>query len=601
MKKIYLFIVFVLTALTISAAPGQKILRQYVGKSEAAKNQKAIRQLPSSNATKTLSPLTPKRVAGAKHAQSISNAILERPEGLHKYCSENGIGFTLDGDYIYLFQGETAGQMVWADDNVVYLKNAISSLKDVGWVKGTVSDDGKKITVKYPQHVLDLEGEDVTGKIVVVPLYISVMKYDAENNDYLPVTDEENVVTYTVGDDGKIVMDGSKDFDYAYDPETEMETLVMPETMLSCYYEYEPDADGVLRQYWYGFGDISQSFKPLPDDLIVNEYPTGLNFDLWVITDATGVAKSIDVAIAGNEVFMKNIDEYTADCIVKGTIEGDKVIFPSKQFFGTHELYGDFMFFMGCTYGMIWYEEFQDYYEGYALADQLVMDYDAEAKRLTAPEATGFVMNASVDRLLYYSAYLEPIIYGQDPATLNGAPSDPEFMIYERCDEWWQDSFAWIFPSTNVNGAFIDTNKMYYNVFVDDELYTFSPEMYYVSEEMTDIPFKYTDDWAYDIIANGDEHFIYIYGDGMKKFGIKMYYSAPDGKLYSSHRITYNILEDTIESDETGIAALDAEPERMEFVNLQGMKVTQPTAGNVYLRTVTFKDGHREVSKFIAK
>ena len=593
MKKITLCFMAVIAAVAMAAAPVQRGQWQAPGKASAKSEKfcKTLKKSPEDGALK---------VAKAPAGDGM---IWDQPEGDFKYYYEWGNGFTLNDQYLQIGEVNSAGMMVWAEDNVVYIKSAISSLgNNAAWVKGTVSKDGKRIAVKYPQQVNTLESEDGEGRVTTFPLYVSVMKYNADTDTYYPVADEDNCVYYTVDKDGKIVMDGGKDFEWEYDPDTDEEYLIMPDTMLSCYYEYyEKDGSGPFP-WWYGFADIAQEFTPLADDLIVNDYPMGLQFEIWALSDAMGVSQPVDVAIVGNEVFIKGIDEYTKDCVVKGSIEGNKVTFPSKQFFGVHEEYNTFMFFFGCTYGMQWYEEYQDYYEGYAYADNIVMDYDPATKTLTAPKDTGFMMTARADVMMYYSAFLEPVISAQDPESLNAAPSDPEIWDYMFNEKYQQEYFNWYLPNTNVNGAFIDTNRVYYNVFVDGERYTFSPDTYpYVLEEITDIPYNYCDDNNWDIYSEGAEHEFFIYAKGLKSFGVKLYYNAPDGKLYASNRVTYNILEDEIEVEPSGISDIDAEPIGMEFFNLQGIKVANPAPGTICIRTITFSDGTKKVAKIIAR
>ena len=589
MNKLTILCAALLTALCVTAAPSKKIERRADGKM-VVKAEKAVKQLSASKLLKL--------------SAATDSPIIDRPEGSHHYCFQEGNGFTLLDDYLYAFPVSTAGEVVWADNNVVYLRNAISSYNEGGWVKGTRSADGKHITMQFPQHVQDLIGTDASGKEHKVPLYISVMKYNKALNDYELIDANDNIVTYTIADDGKIVMDGAKEFKYDYDPVTEESTLIMPDTMLTCYYEYDPYGDGVMHQYWYGYSDLSQELTPLPDDLIVNEIPDGLTYELWGMTDATGAARSIDVAIVGNEIFIKNLDESVADCVVKGTIEGDKVTFLSRQFYGINQWNDAFIFFIGCGYGMTWFEDFQDYYEGFIIADKLVMDYDATARTLTAPENTGFLMNAQLDELRYYTASLEPVFTGQDQASLNAAPKDPEFAMYEYIADYGQAFISWTFPNNNVNGSFIDINRMYYNVFVDGDLYTFTADKYlYVSEDITDLPYNYSDDNRYDIFCDGTEHVFYIFCTSMKSFGVVMYYLAPDGNLYHSNRVTYNAETGQVETDDpTPVSAASAsEPVRIEFTNLNGIRVSRPVPGTIYLRTVTLADGSTRSSKLIAR
>ena len=593
MRNFTLLILTAFAALTLSAAPTRRDQKK---QDNRPTTQTPVRQLKS--------PLTALTKANDKIRFVKSKTVIkDRPEGEHKYCFQWGNGFQLFDDMLFDFPTNTVGEIVRGDNNQFYMRNAIASFTEAGWVRGTLSDDGKKITMQFPQHVDDREGTDEEGKTHNVQFYVSLMKYNAETNDYELIDQKDNVVTYTIDDNGKIVMDGAREFEYDYDPETEESTLIMPDTMLTCYYEYDPYGDGVMHQYWYGHSVIAQEFTPLPDDLIINEYPTGLNYELWGMTDSNGTEKSVEVAMAGNDIFIRGIDDTTPECIVKGTIDGDKATFPSKQFFGINS-YGDaFIFFMGCTYGWAWFEEFQDYYEGYIIADKLEMDYDAATKTLTAADTVGFVINAEIENIRYYSAYLAPRFFAQDASALNAAPQDPTLNLYERIEDYGQDFFSWNLSNKNVNDAFIDVNNVYYNAFVNDELYTFTPEQYYyVLEPITDLPYNYSDDNRYDIYCDGTEHNFYIPFEGLNKFGIKMYYTAPDGKLYSSKRVTYNIAEDKIETDdESAITAPGSEPARMDFTNLQGMKVSKPVAGNIYLRTVTFKDGSKQTVKFIAR
>ena len=602
MKKFTLFMAAAITALSMTAAtPGQKKMHE-----RPAGNALKTFEMPCKNLKKASAD----KMALKVKANGNDEIIWDKPEGELKYFVQYGMGYELwDMAYLFQYDSDCAGQIVFGNNNEVYIKNAISSFKGTGWVKGELSKAGKKITVKYPQYVLDVEGYNEEEELITAKVYVSIMKYNNEQgyDDYLPVSDEENVVTYTINADGTITMDGSKDaFDKGIDPDTGEEVDVLPEKMLTTYYTYYDKKTSKDLTIWFGYGDIAQKFTPLPDDLIYNEYPEEINFERWAMFDSTGKAQSIEVAIQDDYVYVKNFHYYIADCIVKGKIEGDKVTFPSKQFFGLDLYEYDFIFFFGCTYGEYWDEEYQDYYEGYILADKLVMNLDRENMILYAPEKTGYVMNASPYKVWYYCEALEPIFRAQDPADLNCAPQDPEFVEYFYVDDYEQHWFCWMLPNTTVEGAFVDTNMMYYNMYINGEIYTLSPDVYpYVSEEITDIPYAYSDDNNYDIVLDPSDPVgrqYYIYYDDMKKFGIVMYYMAPDGNLYNSMRVTYNLLDETVEKDDAAIDTPSyAEPTSIEFYNLQGMKVANPTAGNIYIRSITFKDGSRQATKFIAR
>ena len=596
MRKFTLFFTAAFTVFATTAAPIKKDYRLVADMQQSMTEapEKAILQTP-------VKPL--------KAAKVVSDEIIsERPEGELKYYNQWGRGFLLYWHNTFVHgESETAGQIVWADNNEVYLKNAICSYP-ASWVKGTLSDDGKKITVKYPQRIRDYVDYDAEGKEVILPMYVSIMTYNPEDGRYYAVTDEAaNVVTYTVHEDGSIVMDGGKEFEYYVDPETGWEELIYPESMVSIYYVRPGKAEKgepAEVQEWYYYGDIAQEFAPYSTEgLIINEIPDGLTYEQWAMIDFNGRAQFADVAIAGNEVFLTNFDPYSANCVIKGTIDGDKVTFPSKQFFGINDEYNYFEYFFGCAYGTYYSEEYGQEIEGYYIVDDFVMNYDAAAKKLTtAKEMTGFALNTSLKEIMPFSIYIEPELFYQSPESLNAAPLDPIFESGRYDDYYDQYSTQWTFPDRNANGAIIDVKKMYYNAFVNGELYTFTPEEYiFIEKEMTDVPYDYTDSNWFDIIANGTSHMLCINGVEVVTLGVKMYYLAPDGNLYSSARVTYNFETGEIETDGVIDIDADAEPCGMEFTNLQGMKVANPTAGNIYIRTITFKDGSQKTSKFIAR
>ncbi|MCF0214557.1 MAG: hypothetical protein HUK13_09040 [Muribaculaceae bacterium] len=579
MKKYTLMLATAFTALAMTAAPGQT-----VNKTEAP--EKAIFK----------APVNVMKVA----EENTDQLIIDRPDGKLVYYDEIGDGFQLFWDQWFMpMETNEAGQIVWAEDNVVYLKNAVSSYIETGWVKGTLSEDGKKITVKYPQRI-----REYVDQGVILPMYASVMQLDETTQRYFAVPDDENFVTYTVGEDGVVVMDGSKPMEYETNPETGEVTPIYPEKMVSMYYVRpgKPDkGEPETVNEWFYYGDTSQKFQPIDmSELIVNDIPEGLVYEEWAMVYGTDGSRAmfVNVAIDGNNVYLTNIDKYYAtDCVVKGTIDGNTVTFPSKQFYGVNDEAGYFLLFFGTEYGEFWDEEMGEMVEGDHLADNFVMTYDAEGKKLSpAKKDTGFCFNTRIHKYGPYSAYSMPTIFYQSPEVVNAAPRNPEVMMADYNDPSGQYITQWNFPNFSVNGAILKTDVMYYEAYVNGELYTFSPEIYTIPEEMTMVPYDFSDEGWNNIVADGAIHFFIIRGRNIKSYGIKMYYDAPDGNTYTSDLVTYIFKEDGIDD-----ISADAEVSAVELYNLQGMKVATTAPGNIYLRATRYTDGTKKVTKFIAE
>lgn len=602
MRNFTLILAAAFTALAMTATPGKTDYRHLGNKqlSQAEVAQKALFKAP---------------VQQLKAVTAASDEIIsETPEGDLRYYNEWGNGY-----YIYWEQwfwsgkSNSAGQIVWAADNVVYIKHAISSYVEAGWVKGTLSDDGKKITVKYPQHIKDYISYDSEGTEYILPTYVSVMKRNPEvekpsiedSQSYIPVADEDNYVTYTVKEDGSVVMDGSHDFDYEINPETGELEPVFPDTMLSIYY-VRPERPGLPEEkMWYYYADISQEFIPFDESqVIINDIPEGLSYEKWgMIYGDEGKAQFVDVAFDDNNVYLNNFDIYTQNCVIKGSLEGDKVVFPSNQFFGVNEEKGFFLYMCGCKYGTFIDEETGEEIEGYYLIDNFEMKYDAAEKKLTPAEAgTGIVFNTRLDRVSPFSLYSDPTIFYQAPEKLNAAPEDPEIQQATYNPSSLSYASQWAFPNININGMILDTDKMYYEVYTDGQLYTFSPEVYLsIAEEMTQVPYNYCDAAYEVIIGQVPTHIIFLQGMKMTTMGIRVYYDAPDGNTYNTMRVTYNFKTGKVDYDAIDTISADAELCGTEYFNLQGMKVAAPTPGNIYLRSEKYSDGTKKVQKFIAR
>ncbi|MCC8071824.1 MAG: hypothetical protein LIO90_08510 [Bacteroidales bacterium] len=514
--------------------------------------------------------------------QSRASEMITEPEGEMKLYNMSGYGYYIYWVWIYTGSSDCAGQIVWGDNNEVYLKPAISSFASDAYVKGTV--EGNKITVKYPQQIALFYDYDEDDNIVYLPGMVSLMKSDGEG-DYVVVADEDNYMTYTIMDDGSVVMDLNEEFEY--DDEG---YVIDPEYMVTLYIEYGTEEES--DPYWYYYGDIQQSFTPMTD--VATELPAGVEMDNdWVLTDANNNALNIAVGFDGDDVYLGNLDPALENMYAKGTIKGEQVVFET-QYMGLDEYYGYFVYMVPVVSTYEWDEEYEEWYYENEIADQLVFTYDKEAKRLTAINNGSLCVNTATDYLYYYDCYIHPVIQYQSAADQNANPKNPELTYFRAFDEDYGYGYMiWDIPKINVNDYLLNTEDMYYIFYVDGEEFTFYTDEYYgLEEDMTEIPWDFCDNEYYDIYAYSDgEHEIYFYQEGWTKVGMQSFFKGNDGELYKSELVTYNV-------GSTGIDTLTANKEvkAVTFYDINGRQISRPAQG-FYIQKTVFTDGTTSVSK----
>ena len=107
--------------------------------------------------TQTVSPAVSQSAAEAMQANQRLNVITTQPEGeLRTYARTGGQGIFPNQDQLGLDVQSGKIDMVFAEDNVVYLKNILFNFNatyGASWVQGTLSEDGTTITVPIGQSI----------------------------------------------------------------------------------------------------------------------------------------------------------------------------------------------------------------------------------------------------------------------------------------------------------------------------------------------------------------------------------------------------------------------------------------------------------------
>lgn len=154
------------------------------------------------------------------------------------------------------------------------------------------------------------------------------------------------------------------------------------------------------------------------------------------------------------------------------------------------------------------------------------------------------------------------------------APLPPKLTAFQPYDPnpWGGPGglqFTLSYYSTEFN--YLDPSHLYYNLYIDDELVTFSPDDYQNLEtEMTDVPYSFSD--QYEFYKYDENHrTIYFYKDVKKKIGMEAVYV--DGDL----RFGSGITEYYPNGDPTGVDMTEATVKQIksvDFYDLSGRKLS---------------------------
>ena len=511
------------------------------------------------NSAVKLNPTT----ASAARAAAEEESLITNPEGEAKYYTRVTEGYYVSDYERYWGVNEHAAKLVFGENNEVYIDNPVPTLPFGAYLKATI--EGNKITAKLPQYVGLYNGS--------IRYYVSKMKSDPEMT-YAPVDDADNVVTWTVNEDGSITLDLDPG-EVVIDPETER-PVTDPEYTIGLYNVWGSEINFVNS------ADCKQVFTPVDVESQTAHFPLGMTLEKWSLTTSEGMApRQVYVGFAGNDIFISNLTDYAPEGVVKGFVDDGKVMIPTGQYLGYLDEYSYFVYFLAAKF---------DEDDNFQLMNGLIFDYDAEKKQLKSTEDDVILINGNNNRVFWIEYGAQPELNWIDESLINAKPKNPKLTYFEEGYGYYYS--AWNIPAVNVNDVVLDTGAMTYNLFMDDEIYTFYNDMYYgIEGEMTYVPYKFTEN--YDILVDGELHEIYLYDEGFTTLGIQSHFVGTDGKTYSSDIMTYDIT--------TGVTSVEAakEVKNVEFFNINGAKVSRPDKG-LYVMRSTYTDGTtRTVKTFI--
>lgn len=521
------------------------------------------------------------KTGAQRAAEDDFGLITEAPEG--KLTTMLGSSQTFYIYYDEVAMDETFGSAyegVFTESGEVYLKNPVSMLDWDTYIKGKVTDEGLQFDFPQILYVLDDEEEGFE-------LYVDVLEYteveSPDNPDDYYVTfepsEETRSITFTKMGDGSYAM---------------LDDFMMGVTW-----------EGI----WQGYGEMYLTLQPF--EATVSEVPEGIDYDYsYLLADELNgwdhtVLRTMAIGEADGVTYIKGISNSMPDAVIHGVFdkETNTLTIPSDQFLGKY--YNHYIFMM-VGEGYSYYDEDwgEDMISFDITDDPMVLKYDPETNVYTPviPEGYEFsyiIFNFGNTETYPCEYYAVDRIFSQGEIT-DYAPIAPEVIAVNEIqmfDPEYSYAFEFNIFGDNEEGQILIDNNIYYNIFINGELFTFTAEEYPLLEdegieEITDIPvFLNVGD---DIFASGNYHGVAFKRKDIETIGVRAVYI--DGEIRGESKI---VTIDT-NGDPVGVSAIEASAaEVSEIYDLNGRRISGHPGKGVFIKRTVLSDGSIRTEKRI--
>ena len=423
-------------------------------------------------------------------------------------------------------------KIVIGDDGCIYIYNPLSGLDSKSWLKLEKQADGK-YRAKLPQAILtdDLGGDDEEEESSERTISLIRMVSNDDGKNYEPVGATMNYVDFT-WENNKLVMKG----------------MGQKKQIWGAAYENS-------WQNNYG-GDWALTIEPLGEQLITPP-STAVKAQYIVSSKSDPSPRIVEAMTDNNDIYIKGLfkAEKLANVWVKLTKQGDKAVMSTNQYLGITKK-TDFKKYDSDNSE---YHTFAAAFENETkAAENLEFSIDATGK-LTASK----ILRTSLGRASNDNITGEDYIESYEDLTLTpyiqkaGKPATPVYFYFTSTPDYDNTSneikLAFYVKNADVDGNYLDPEKMYYNVYVNGSTEPFkfkksaSQYNYMHEEEMTNIPFNYQDNRNYDFKVIDNLRILHFYNSSITTAKVVMVYEA-DGKKYSSEPMVAKLSTAGIES-----------------------------------------------------
>lgn len=489
-------------------------------------------------------------------------------------------GFYIYADVEYYSDMHTSSELVFGNDGYVYIKDFFGMLPYGSYIRGEVDPETFEMKFTLPQTLDNDEGYEWTD--------LSLFYDNGFPEDMpVPVEDDKNFITFTYNDDGSLTM------------------KPLPE---GCFI----GANMQPYNMWAGMAQTSASLVEPSDDREIVTIPDGVTGKLYsYITYGSGqydpsrtpdFGYRVEVAIDGDDVYFKGLSMDDASICFKGKLDGDRIIVPNNQFLGV----------LASVYetSVMFGHPDANAYGGYALSREdtvMVLDYD---------EANGVIKVADPDVVMFFNLtpnsnpngiyYLQmfenlELTYQPDAS---GAPLDPWGVSFDAGGNYDNAlaTFDFNLPLVTADGTLLERDNMYYNIYLDDELWPLTPEDFGIPETLEDVPYSYRSNLIVSSKIN-IFHELGFHVQGFDTIGVQCF-NVFNGVTYAGRLATLDVAtgEVSYTGGETSVSGLPAGAKAVstEYFDLSGRRISAPAQG-ISVKRVVYEDGSVSVVKEISK
>lgn len=462
------------------------------------------------------------------------------------------------------------GKIVEAPDNkTIYINNPIGAYYSDAWIKGERTT-GDTIEVKLPQQFVHEEYDGMSNDAWLYKLVPVKVEQDGETYTTFKPDSTSQTVKYVWRNDSIVLVNTTQD----------------SKLLGMCTEEGE----------WYGYGDYIQQYTVFDQQPVAPKDETKATQMSITYYDSGQMYGRVKKAVReGNDIYIAGLNENIPSGWAKGTISGNKATFSGHQYMGLDSVTASYAFFEPVSRSMVWDSEIGDSIESLTLADAITFDYDADKGTLSTDST--FVANQGYKMFnqvfTYDGATIEP--WTEKAATPLAV--DASTMSYMPFSEEYGYGLLAFAPSEfDADGYILDANKLYYSIYLDDDVLTIDPDDYTLFPyETTEIPFTYSD--MLDFVNYAGMWQVYTFVTGIDRIGVQMIYKG-GGEVRKS-AITYISATDEDPSAVSNVAQT-GKVAGITYTDLSGRRVSRPGKG-LFIQTTRLADGTITTSKRLFK
>lgn len=442
--------------------------------------------------------------------------------------------------------------------NEIYLHNIIRDYSGIdSWIKGTITDGVAEFKLPQPIHYTAGDAADGSNDIILYAEMFKAHYIDPATKEIIPDTENASLRMSWDGTSLTEILPNSSTEDLDYDG------LCGLANKNHNYMNY--GSQNIRMKVW--------DTKPL-------EAPTTLDTSDYTITYTNSwdskMSHTIKMGVDGTNMWIQGLNTFIPESWVKGEIAEDgSVTIPSGQYMGMTQ--GYYMFLMSAEYS----------HGSYILKDATVLRKEGDtyvADNAMLPNLGNQNANhagASDMRGAVIAPFSDVALTPADPMIIEGTYEDGYSLL------------TFMILPTDPEGTPLDQDRLYFNVFVDGELYTFTPEVDYVSAPITDVPYTFNE----EAMIMGSEGFFVVGIEGeVKTIGVQACYrNGKDGTDITKSELVTEVFTSGISDTLTDTPVVDT-----RFYNLNGIEVKNPENG-LFIRRATHANGKVETTKVVIR